>query len=750
MLGVDSTNLFLTVNPSNVPGEDNTATTEGGPIVESDGHTDPVPETSDTFGVVTKNFFNQAGLIGIGIHVAHGRARVARATAPAAVTVIVDEAAVVALDEQDTAVAGEAASAIATRRPARASSDFADRLGQAEPIIVGGVPYGPEALLAQLLRHAADSAWPTPDGRPARIALAHDDDMDAYRLDLLRQAVRLAGIGDVALIDAAIAASHHPDDLATGAALWAIAQDDGRPATASVTGTPHSARNVLIGAGSGGAILGAGGLAANAGAGGTGASGADATLGDFAAPASDPSTLADFASTKDPSSIADFASTDSRSMSDFTDPNPTSMTTSTPPINPKPRIPRVPAAIGAIAVAAAIVGGAVLASSGDDDETQVATDSSATIEATSTTAAQATGPTSPPDNERLATPFLFACGGVGYGGEGTGGPAKSASCGSPRDVEVASDGKVYFLDQRTRGDEIPVVRVVATDGTIEFIDFGEVDGKALDHPTQLELADDGSMFVADYENYRILKRTPSGTVTRLAGKADGSAAGHVGTGSDDKVADGATADEIAIGNVSGMTLDDDGNLYLSDSHNDIIQKIDTSGTITIIAGKNRTAGDRTKPVPANDANLTSWMGGDPRSLAVDSDGTLYIAGAFDLFRIKDGVLEDIAGTGDRPDDGDPREGPAKEVPVDIAGIAVPHNGDLLIATHEPYFDLRTLSAGSFKLFAGGDKPAPSAGPTATRFSPGALALDDVGRVYIAEPGTGYNMVRRLPAEGVRE
>jgi actin-like ATPase involved in cell morphogenesis len=95
---------------------------------------------------------------------------------------------------------GEAAERRALAEPTRTGREFKRRLGDPTPIILGGTPYGAEALLAHLLRSIVDRVSGQLGERPAAIALCHPASYGAYKLDLLQQAVRQADIGDVTLL----------------------------------------------------------------------------------------------------------------------------------------------------------------------------------------------------------------------------------------------------------------------------------------------------------------------------------------------------------------------------------------------------------------------------------------------------------------------------------------------------------------------------------------------------------------------
>ncbi|HET9757175.1 MAG TPA: Hsp70 family protein, partial [Candidatus Limnocylindrales bacterium] len=95
---------------------------------------------------------------------------------------------------------GEAAERRALAEPTRTGREFKRRLGDPTPIILGGTPYGAEALLAHLLRSIVARVTQQFGEGPAAVALCHPASYGPYKLDLLQQAVRQADIGQVTLL----------------------------------------------------------------------------------------------------------------------------------------------------------------------------------------------------------------------------------------------------------------------------------------------------------------------------------------------------------------------------------------------------------------------------------------------------------------------------------------------------------------------------------------------------------------------
>ena len=116
---------------------------------------------------------------------------------------------IIVLRADGEVLTGEAAERRALAEPTRTGREFKRRLGDPTPIILGGTPYGAEALLAHLLRSIVVRIGEQLGGPPAAIALCHPASYGEYKIDLLRQAVRQADIGPVTLLTEPEAAALH-------------------------------------------------------------------------------------------------------------------------------------------------------------------------------------------------------------------------------------------------------------------------------------------------------------------------------------------------------------------------------------------------------------------------------------------------------------------------------------------------------------------------------------------------------------
>ena len=107
---------------------------------------------------------------------------------------------VVLLDEQGVAVTGEAASRRAMSAPDRVAREFKRRLGDTTPMLLGGVPMSPQTLIARMLESVLERVAEGEGDEPAHVAVSHPANWGPYKLDLLEQAVRLAGLDGATMI----------------------------------------------------------------------------------------------------------------------------------------------------------------------------------------------------------------------------------------------------------------------------------------------------------------------------------------------------------------------------------------------------------------------------------------------------------------------------------------------------------------------------------------------------------------------
>jgi sugar lactone lactonase YvrE len=220
--------------------------------------------------------------------------------------------------------------------------------------------------------------------------------------------------------------------------------------------------------------------------------------------------------------------------------------------------------------------------------------------------------------------------------EGDGGPAVSALFSHPLSLALEGSGSLYVTDSynhRIRKiDAGGNITTVAGDGIDGFGGDGKPGTEAsLSSPVAIVLDPSGNLYIADYGSNRVRKLSAAGIITTVAGNGK---AGFSG--------DGGPATLASLYGPWGLALDAAGNLLVSEYRNHRIRRISTDGTITTIAGTGA-AGFSGDGGAARLAQLRS-----PRMLAIDPNGTLYVADSSN-YRIRsispDGIISTVVGTG---------------------------------------------------------------------------------------------------------
>ena len=308
----------------------------------------------------------------------------------------------------------------------------------------------------------------------------------------------------------------------------------------------------------------------------------------------------------------------------------------------------------------------------------------------------------------------------GFGGDG--GPANLAQVGRVTGLAVGPANELYIADG------VRVRRVDAT-GTISTVagrlgppGFGGDGGPAVAAQLGwlLGMAVDsaGNLFIADFGNARVRMVDTAGVITTVAGSGERGFSG-----------DGGPATEARLGTVSGLAVDDAGNLYLADLEHHRVRRVDATGTITTVAGTGRD-GYNGDGIPAAEASLLH-----PRGIAVDRSGNLYIADAYNhrVRRVdRMGIITTVAGIGqwDSVGDGGPAEEAELRAPL---GAAVDAYDNLYITDSLNRRVRKVDSAGTITTVAGtGDwGHAEDGGPAvAAMFTdPAGVAVDGYGNLY---------------------
>ena len=182
----------------------------------------------------------------------------------------------------------------------------------------------------------------------------------------------------------------------------------------------------------------------------------------------------------------------------------------------------------------------------------------------------------------------------------------------------------------------------------------------------------GNVYIADYDNHQIRKvAAGTGILTTVAG---GAANGFSG--------DGGPATAALLSYPLGLTVDAGGNLYLADRNNQRIRKVDAAtGIITTVAGNGNVG------VGGDGGAATAAELCDPWGLAVDGTGNLYIGDSCN-YRVRKvdaatGIITTIAGTGTYGFSGDGGAAIAAQFRY-VYGLEVDAGGNVYIADGENY------------------------------------------------------------------
>jgi sugar lactone lactonase YvrE len=261
-------------------------------------------------------------------------------------------------------------------------------------------------------------------------------------------------------------------------------------------------------------------------------------------------------------------------------------------------------------------------------------------------------------------------GNSGFSGEG--GQATSAQLSGPAGVAVDKSGNLFIADyQNQRVLKVTpagVLSTVAGNGTQGFSgDGGPATAAQLNQPWAVAVDISGNLFIADLMNHSIRKVTSDGRINTIAG------IGVPGFSGDD-----AQAAAAQLNYPVGVALDSAGNLYIADSGNHCIRKVTSAGIISTVAG-NGIAGFGGDGGPATVAHLNH-----PASIAIDNGGNLFIAD-YNNNRIRKvtagGVIKTVAGIGTAGFSGDGRPAISAQLNFPM-GLALDATGSLFIADYE--------------------------------------------------------------------
>jgi sugar lactone lactonase YvrE len=312
----------------------------------------------------------------------------------------------------------------------------------------------------------------------------------------------------------------------------------------------------------------------------------------------------------------------------------------------------------------------------------------------------------------------------GYNGDNQ--TATNAQINVPPMVAVDSQGNIYIADQYNNR-----IRKVSTAGQITTIagtgtagfsgDGGLATAATLNTPTGVFADTLGNIYINDTTNQRIRKINAAGIISTVAGNGTGAFSG-----------DSGPATSASLFNAGRVVADGSGNLYIADQSNHRIRKVDTTGTITTIAGTGVAGYNGDGAAAATQLN-------NPTAVALDGSGNVYFSDQFNhrIREITGGQVKTIAGSGVAGYNGD---GAALSTQLNYPGglMVDPTSGAIYFVDCTNYrvrkisvdrTQITTVAGNGTAGYNGDNIPALTSEFSSLVFG---IAIDSNGNIYIAD------------------
>ena len=316
---------------------------------------------------------------------------------------------------------------------------------------------------------------------------------------------------------------------------------------------------------------------------------------------------------------------------------------------------------------------------------------------------------------------------------------------NPEAIAVDSTGNIYVADSGNNR-----IRKIDTSGNISTVAGGGSGGSSLaatatqlNTPKDVAIDSAGNIYIADTDINCIRKVDTNGNISTIAGNGN---AGYNNEG---------TAISRQLNKPEGVAVDSAGNVYIADTLNYRIRKVDTNGIISTIAGNGIVGATAT----FGDGGLaTAGKLRHPTGVAIDAAGNIYIADNGLAYVLKitqsNGILSKFAGGGLSTSTGDGGlatsaylQHPTK-VTTDSAGnVYISDDMSARIRKVDTNGNISTIAGngivGATATFGDGGYA------TSTKLvRPFGVAIDNAANIYIAQQGPPLSCIRKVNATGI--
>lgn len=310
------------------------------------------------------------------------------------------------------------------------------------------------------------------------------------------------------------------------------------------------------------------------------------------------------------------------------------------------------------------------------------------------------------------------------------GTGASTTFSSLQGIAVDGNGNVYVADTLNHA-----IRKITPAGTVSTFagsgEYGFSNGTGtaatFRSPTGVSVDTSGNVYVADSENHAIRKITSNGLVSTFAGS------GSIGFVN-------GSGNSASFNQPTNVVLDNTGNVYVADTLNHVIRKINTVGMVSTFAGIG-TSG-------FSNGSVSTASFSSPKGIAVDSAGNVFISdtGNSAIRKISTaGIVSTFAGGGGIGfADGTGTAASFSE----LNGLVVDQAGNVFVADTINHAIRKISPSGLVSTFAGGSGPGSKddIGIAATFDYPYGVAIDGNGQILVAD--SENKVIRAITPTGI--